>query len=152
MAKQSIVVMKACACVSILSFLTFVVTCRSVPLDSCGKPVIPERPVPVDASIRFAANIEPNSFIALVLDSTTKRPLYGVSVLFPLLHQSVYSDSLGIARFHDLPEGRHLLSVRRIGYEVRSDTVEITRLSGAVAVYDLARRKVECVIVGAGHT
>ena len=150
MAKQSIVVMRARAYLSIVLFLPLV-ACRSVPMDSCGKPIIPERPTPVDASIKFAANIEPNSFIGFVLDSTTKRPLQGVSILFPLLRLGAYSDSLGIARFHNLPEGRHTLTVRQIGYEVRSDTVLITKLSGAVAVYDLARRKVECVTLVVGH-
>ena len=149
MAKQSIIVMRATTCLSIALFLPLV-ACRSVPLDSCGKPIIPERPTPVDARIQFAANIEPNSFIGFVLDSATKRPLQGVSILFPVLRLGAYSDSLGIARFHNLPEGRHTVSVRRIGYEVRSDTVEITKLSGAVAVYDLARRKVECVTVAVG--
>ena len=146
MTNQGIIATKASIGISILS-LAIVGACRSVPLDSCGQPIVPERPMPVDASIKFAANIEPNSFVGLVLDSTTKRPVQGVSVTFPLLRLGAYSDSLGIVRFRDLPEGLHGLRVRRIGYEARSDSVQISRLSGAVAVYDLARRKVECATI-----
>ena len=121
-------------------------------MDSCGKPIVPERPATVRASIKFLANVEPKSFVALVLDSTTKRPLQAVSVDFPFLRLGAYSDSLGIVRFHDLPEGLQRLRVRRLGYEVRSDSIQIMKQSGAVAVYDLARRKVECIILTGSRT
>ena len=65
-------------------------------------------------------------------------------MVLPLLRQTAYSDSLGVFRFRDLPDGWHRVQARRIGYEVRNDSVQISRLAGAVAVYDLPRRKVEC--------
>jgi len=136
--------MSASIRISIVLSAAILAACKSVPVDSCGRPETPEHPSPVKTTIQFAASVQPNSFVGLVLDSTTKLPLRGVLVILPLLRQTAYSDSLGVFRFRDLPDGWHRVQVRRIGFEVRNDSVQISRLAGGVAVYDLPRRNVEC--------
>ncbi len=139
--------MNASIGISIVFSVATLGACRSVLPDSCGRPETPQGPSPVKTSIEFAASVEPSSFVGLVLDSTTKLPLRGVLVVLPLLRQLTYSDSLGVFRFRDLPEGWHRVQARRIGYEVRNDSVQISRLSGSIVLYDLARRKVECATI-----
>ena len=48
------------------------------------------------------------------------------------------TDSLGAFRLKNLPYGKHVVLVRRIGYYVVSDTVSISDSAGIAAVYDLA--------------
>lgn len=114
--------------------------CRSVPRDECSRYPGPSVPR-LDA--RLITNVEPNSFLGVALDSVTRNRLLGVSFYFQDLRLSAFTDSLGVARFRGLPTGWHPIVVRRIGYEQLRDTIQVTSLSGTVAVYELPRRKVE---------
>lgn len=120
--------------------------CRSLPRDQCGR-FFPG-PSAYTHDARWITNVEPNSFSGIALDSVSKNRLVGVSFYFQDLRLSAFTDSLGVARFRGLPEGWHPIVVRRIGYEQRRDTIQISSLSGTVAVYELPRRKVEtCAVV-----
>jgi hypothetical protein len=78
----------------------------------------------------------------------TKNRLVGVSFYFEDLRTGAMTDSLGVARIRDLPVGSHRLVIRRLSYEQRRDTIEISALSGMVGIYELPRRKLEtCTIV-----
>jgi hypothetical protein len=126
--------------------LVFGIACRTVPLDDCDRywPA-PSAPTP---NARFITNVEPRSFLGVALDSVTKNRLIGVSFSFEDLRTGAYTDSLGVARFRDLPLGWHPIAIRRIGYAQRRDTIQVSPLSGTVAVYELPRRKVEtCNVV-----
>jgi hypothetical protein len=82
--------------------------------------------------------VPPGIFAGVVIDSATKRPLSGAQVSVPALRIGVVTDSLGAFRVRNLPNGKHVVLVRRIGYYVVSDTVLISDSAGAAAVYDLA--------------
>jgi hypothetical protein len=122
------------------------IACRSVPRDECGR-FLPAPSAPtLDA--RFITNVEPRSFLGVALDSVTKNRLIGVAFYFEELRTGAYTDSLGVARFRDLPAGRHRIVIRRIGYEQRRDTIQVSPLSGTVGIYELPRRRVEtCAVV-----
>lgn len=120
--------------------------CRTLPRDECGR-FLPAPAAPtLDA--RFITNVEPRSFLGVALDSVTRNRLIGVAFYFEELRTGTYTDSLGVARFRDLPLGRHRVVIRRIGYEQRRDTIQVSPLSGTVAIYELPRRRVEtCDVV-----
>jgi hypothetical protein len=125
--------------------------CKSVPRDNCGRPLAP--PTSSEAStreVRFIANVEPNSFVGIVLDSVTKRPLPNVSVDFPELRTNALSDSLGVFRFRDLPPGWHQLRILRVGFAPQHDSIQVSSRSGTAAVYDLPRQAVECTFINSG--
>jgi hypothetical protein len=87
------------------------------------------------------------SIVAMNASIGTSLVLSVALLTLPLLRQLTYSDSLGVFRFRDLPEGRHRVQARRLGYEVQTDSVQISPLFGSVAVYDLAGRRVECATI-----
>ena len=120
--------------------------CRSVPRDECERFLPAPSAFTLDA--KFITNVEPRSLLGVALDSVTKNRLVGVVFYFEELRTGAYTDSLGVARFRDLPLGRHRIVIRRIGYEQRRDTIQISPVSGTVAVYELPRRKVQmCDVV-----
>jgi hypothetical protein len=122
------------------------ISCRSVPRDECGRFLPAPSAHSLDA--RFITNVEPRSFLGVALDSVTRNRLIGVAFYFEELRTGAYTDSLGIARFRDLPLGPHRIVIRRIGYEQRRDTIQVSPLSGTVAIYELPRRRVEtCDVV-----
>lgn len=122
------------------------IACRSVPRDECSR-FLPAPSAPT-LNARFIANVEPRSFLGVALDSVTKNRLVGVGFWVEDLRTGAYTDSLGIARFRDLPLGSHRIVIRRIGYEPRRDTIQVSPLAGTVGVYELPRRKVEtCEVV-----
>jgi hypothetical protein len=79
--------------------------------------------------------------LGIVLDSATKIRLTGVNFYFEDLRSYANSDSLGVVHFRDLPVGWHRLLIRRLGYEQRRDSINISALSGTVGVYELPKRK-----------
>jgi hypothetical protein len=122
------------------------IACRSVPRDECARFLPAPSATTLDA--RLITNVEPRSFLGVALDSVTKNRMIGVAFYFEDLRTAAYTDSLGVARFRDLPLGWHRLVIRRIGYEPRGDTIQVSPLSGTVAVYELPRRRVEtCSVV-----
>ena len=125
----------------VLLSLAVVVACRTVPRDECGRQL--PAPAPVAANPRFIANVEPRSFLGIVLDSATKNRLLGVSFYFQDLKNFANSDSLGMVRFRDLPLGWHPILVRRLGYEQLRDSIQVLPLSGVVGVYELPKRRIQ---------
>lgn len=141
MANQSSFVMNCFLCGSASLALALGTACKSVPRDECGKP-LPPAPAPVFTP-RFVANVEPRSFLGIAVDSATKARLAGVSFYVEDLRIGANSDSLGIARLRDLPLGPHRIAIRRIGYEQRRDSIQVSAVSGTVGVYELPRRRVQ---------
>ena len=120
--------------------------CRSVSRDECERFLPAPSASTLDA--KFITNVEPRSFLGVALDSVTKNRLVGVGFYFEGLRTGAYTDSLGVARFRDLPLGWHRIVIRRIGYEQRRDTIQISPVSGTIAVYELPRRRVQmCDVV-----
>src|SRR5450830_1097505 len=129
-------------------FALIMAACKSVPRDRCGRPLAPPTSSEEStARVRFVANVEPSSFVGIVIDSVTKRPLPRVSVAFPQLHRNAESDSLGVFQFHDLPPGWHRLRLLRVGYASHNDSIQVSSQSGTTAVYDLPRQAVECIFI-----
>jgi len=124
---------------SSLLALVLGIGCKSVPRDECGKP-LPPAVAPVFTP-RFVANVEPRSFLGVAVDSATKARIVGVSFYVEDLRVSANSDSLGIARFNDLPLGVHRIAIRRLGYEQLRDTIQVSPLSGTIGVYELPKRR-----------
>jgi hypothetical protein len=92
---------------------------------------------------RLVTNVEPRSFLGVALDSASRNRLIDVSFYLEDLRIYANSDSLGVARLRELPVGRHPMVIRRLGYEQRRDTIEVSPVSGIVGVYELPRRRVE---------
>jgi hypothetical protein len=83
-------------------------------------------------------NSEPRSFSGLVLGTSSKRPLVGVSAYIEDLGVSQVSDSFGVFRFKQLPAGWHRVRLRGIGFEPLVDNVFVAAHSGTSAVYELS--------------
>ena len=133
------------ASLTLVSFLGM--ACRTVPKEECGPKFFPAPSPPPDHA-KLIANVEPQSFFGIALDSVTKNRLIGVSFYFEDLRTGAMTDSLGIARIRHLPIGSHRIVVRRLSYEQRRDTVQISPMSGTVGVYELQRRTMEtCPVV-----
>jgi len=111
--------------------------CHHVPADPCwhAAPPVAREGVP---QLQFAQEVEPGGFAGTVLDSATRRPLRGVSVVFPILHMGTVTDSSGAFWIRNLPLGRHALRVRKIGYYQISDSVTVSGSAGTTALYSLA--------------
>jgi hypothetical protein len=132
------------ATVTLVVFLE--IGCRSVPRDECVRAL--PKPSARPSNARFITNVEPRSFLGVAVDSLSKNRLQGVNFRFEDLERNAYTDSLGIARFRDLPPGWHRVMIRTLGYEARRDSIQVSADSGAVGVYVLARRKFEsCQVV-----
>jgi hypothetical protein len=111
--------------------------CHHVPADPCwhARPPGAREGIP---QLQFPQEVEPRSFAGTVLDSATRRPLSGVSVVFPILRMGTMTDSSGAFRIRNLPLGRHALRVRTIGYYQISDSVTVSGSTGTAALYSLA--------------
>jgi hypothetical protein len=121
--------------------------CRTVPKEQCGGKFFPAPSAPSEPD-KLIANVEPRSFLGVALDSVTKDRLVGVSFYFEDLRTGAVTDSLGVARIRDLPIGSHRIVIRRLSYEQRRDTIQISPLSGTLGIYELPRRKLEtCAVV-----
>jgi hypothetical protein len=132
--------------VSLTLGLVLGIACRSVPRDECEQ-FLPA-PSARTADARFITNVEPRSFLGVALDSLTRDRLVGVTFYFETLRIGAFTDSLGVARFRDLPVGWHRIVIRRLGYEQRRDSIQVTGSSGTVGIYELPRRKVHtCDVV-----
>ena len=58
-----------------------------------------------------------HSISFLVKNTGNLLPMPGVTVFIPALHKGTITDSAGLARFIDLPEGTHKFRFSAIGYE-----------------------------------
>jgi hypothetical protein len=144
--RTKLLAMNPCIVVTVALGLVLGTACKSIPRDECERFLpAPSAPAP-DA--KFITNVEPRSFLGVALDSVTKNRLIGVGFVFQDLQIFAYTDSLGVARFRDLPLGWHGIAIRRIGYESRRDSIQVSPSSGTVGVYELPRRKVHtCDVV-----
>ena len=71
-------------------------------------------------AILLLAQTPQASIAGVVRDAESGAPLADAMVALPDLNRSVTTDSLGHYRFHDLPAGPQHLTVRRIGYALRT--------------------------------
>jgi hypothetical protein len=131
---------------SVTLCLVLGIACKRGSPDDC------ERFLPVPSAFTrnaaFMTNVEPRSFLGIAVDSVTKDRLVGVSFSFEDLRIGAYTDSLGVALFRGLPVGWHRIGIRRLGYAQRRDSIQVSPLSGTIAVYELPRRRVEtCNVV-----
>lgn len=67
--------------------------------------------------------IAQNIFTASVKDADSGIPLPGASFIFKDLNKSASSDTNGVVRVTDIPDGKHYLEIRYIGYQTRTDSV-----------------------------
>lgn len=121
---------------TLLAVLVSVDACKSVPRDECADSR--RRPIRSPEERETLLNSKARSFSGLVVDTYTKRPLSGVRADLVDLHVSQWSDSLGVFRFPELPVGWHRVQLRRVGFESVTDSVQISALLAAAAVYELS--------------
>ena len=69
--------------------------------------------------------------ISGVITTRENKPLAGANVVIDSPYISIGTDSLGAFRVKPLRPGSYNMSVRAIGYDRRSDTVEVTATSGS---------------------
>ena len=123
--------------VAVLSLATIGTSggCHQVKPGSCS---FPQQGVQRVARLSLLQQVPPGDFAGVVIDSATKHPLAETQVSFPALRIGTVTDSLGAFRIRNLPYGKHVVLVRRIGFYAVSDTVLISDSAGVAAVYDLA--------------
>jgi len=123
--------------VAVLSLATIGTSagCHHVKPNSCW---YPQKGVQRVARLSVLQQVPPGIFAGIVIDSATKLPLAETQVSFPALRIGTVTDSQGAFRLRNLPYGKHVVLVRRIGYYAVSDTVLISDSAGVAAVYDLA--------------
>ena len=120
--------------------------CKTMPRAGCEDSR--QRPIATAEERGALLNSEPRSFSGLVLDTHSKRPLLGASAYLLDLNVSQVSDSLGIFRFKQLPVGWHHIQLKRLGFEQITDSVFVSKSSGATAVFELSvPRSVRCLTV-----
>ena len=99
--------------------------CLSV-ITGCGRYATHQEPgcPPPRAHTRFAEDRSRSGVIAgAVRDRDTGRPIGEARVQVTPTSRSTTSDSAGAFSIAGLPPGQHVVSVLRIGYESRTDTV-----------------------------
>ncbi|MDQ6608925.1 MAG: TonB-dependent receptor [Bacteroidota bacterium] len=74
--------------------------------------------------LSFITHSQNNLKIA-VKSEETREPLIGASVVFPLLNKGASTDSLGIASFHDLPDGTFGIEISFIGYALSKQKITL---------------------------
>lgn len=65
-----------------------------------------------------------HSFKAIVKDNETKEPLYGATVLVQGTNNGGISNHEGLVEITNIPDGKHALEIRFVGYEDRVETFE----------------------------
>ena len=64
-------------------------------------------------------------FSGFVTDKTTRQPLTGVTIYFPVLQKGGATDTLGQFRVSDVPAGSHRVQVRYLGYKTQTRTIRL---------------------------
>jgi hypothetical protein len=87
---------------------------------------IPEGSRVAKVSLSLATLPVPGAvFTGTVLADSSKQPIAGAEVLFPVLGRATLTDSRGAFRLEGLPAGDHQLTVRRIGYGPAETRIEL---------------------------
>ena len=64
-----------------------------------------------------------NSLKTIIKDSKTGDPLIGATVRIVSLRKAASTNETGQATFTDIPDGKHLLEIRYVGYVTKQDSV-----------------------------
>ncbi len=64
-----------------------------------------------------------NSFTTIIKDSKTGEPLIGATVRIASLRKAASTNQTGQITFADIPDGKHTLEIRYVGYVSRTDSV-----------------------------
>lgn len=64
-----------------------------------------------------------NTVTVIIKDSKSTEPLIGATVALTDINKSVSTNTEGKATLVDIPNGRHLLEIRYVGYETKKDSV-----------------------------
>src|SRR5882724_4402455 len=111
-------------------------SCKTLSGDNCKRPEVPlARPL----RLNVMREVQPHSFVALVIDQATNQPVMRASVWFPLLRRAAFTDSSGVAQIPNVPKGTHTVEIRQFGYLRRSARIEMSDTAGVMAAYELAR-------------
>ncbi|UEG50360.1 TonB-dependent receptor [Ferruginibacter lapsinanis] len=81
------------------------------------------------------------SFTVTINDAVTGDPIEGVSVYFSDVKVGGSSNSKGVVKLENIPEGKHLIEISHIGYNTISEYVDI--IGDTKKVYVLSRTVVE---------
>jgi outer membrane receptor for ferrienterochelin and colicins len=89
-----------------------------------------------------------NTFIAKIQDSETREPLIGASALLAGTNKGVKADANGIVVLSNIPDGKHVINFRYIGYEERLDTITFpTGKDTLVLVLERESEEMEEVVI-----
>jgi len=66
------------------------------------------------------------ALVALVFADSAHHPLHDAEVSINALSRSAYADAQGLARLGDIPPGRHVVTVRRVGYAAVAIELDFT--------------------------
>jgi len=83
-------------------------------------------PVLLLPALAFAASAQSVGAISGTIRDSGGTPVRGVEVVLLQRQGVVYSDSLGVFRFGNVPSGKRALHFRRLGFEPKSVDAEIT--------------------------
>jgi hypothetical protein len=100
---------------------------------------------------RIDIDAENPGAVSGVITTRNGKPLVGVNVVIAARNVSVGTDATGTFHIKPLPAGRYALRTRGIGYEPRTDTVEVTATSGVrvrLPLEDDANHIRECLVFG----
>ncbi|MES3017237.1 MAG: TonB-dependent receptor plug domain-containing protein [Bacteroidota bacterium] len=78
-----------------------------------------------------------NSFTTVIKDSQTGEALIGATVNIAGLRKSSSTNEIGQITFSDIPDGKHLLEIRYIGYVTRQDSVFLPLVAAEPILFTL---------------
>jgi hypothetical protein len=91
--------------------------------------------------LSITREVSPRSFVVLVIDQTTNRPVSGASVAFSR-NIGAFTDSTGVARVRGAPIGANTVTIRRIGFKLLTVEVQIPDTAGVMAAFSLSQETV----------
>jgi carboxypeptidase family protein/TonB-dependent receptor-like protein len=99
--------------------------------------------------VRCALAQEVGTLRVVVIDASTQRPLSSATVIVQARSRTTASDSLGVARIGELPEGLYVVVVRHIGYvPAREVNVRVTRGKVTILSAQLGRAAQQLDVIG----
>lgn len=78
-----------------------------------------------------------NSFIIKIKDSKTGEPLIGAAVRIIQLNKAASTNETGQITFADIPDGKHFLEIRYVGYVTKQDSVFLPVMSASPIVFNM---------------
>ena len=122
-------------CVAILTLAG----CRTAAVDPCRPPVIPQS---LPLRLNVMREVPRHALLTIVVDKDTNQPIENAFVAIDALRTGGSTDANGVALLVGIPSGSYRVSIRRISYVPRHESIRMTDSAGIVVAYDIPREKV----------